>query len=360
MKFLFFFLFFLSILSTSVLGQTDSLSKSQSESVSISSQNDFYQYWLQSDRNFTNGIHVTWSSHHFNNKVMDKVLFGLKNSTQKEFSLTIGQDMHTPENAELAVVDSTDRPYAGLLYATYRKVTSDYWRTLRIETNLYFGVQGPAAGAGATQNFMHSLFLENKDFNGWDNQIGNGLVLDLDVEVSKMLPLTGKIYETNVFGKAHIGTIYNYVISGLQFKLGKYNDTYYSRDGVRQKRPPRFESSEKMSKARMKKNSKKGLGNSFNDLLPSLNNVKQIYFFTEFQVGALLYDGTAQGSLIQFEPSPYVLKQEQIDPLILNWVYGISFNWGRLMFQYYRVVINDSFRRSNLFGWGEISVFYGL
>ncbi|NME71341.1 lipid A-modifier LpxR family protein [Flammeovirga aprica] len=353
-------IFCLSTFSIPLYSQVDSLGKQQSEYISLSSQNDFYQYWLQSDRNFTNGIHITWSSHHFNNKVMDKILFGLKHSTQKEFSLILGQDMHTPENAALFEVDSTDRPYAGLLYLTYRKVTTDYWRALKLETNLYVGVQGPAAGAGATQNFMHSLFLENTDFNGWGNQIGNGLVLDLDVEVSKMLPLTGKIYETNIFGKAHIGTIYNYFLSGLQFKLGKYNDTYYSRDGIRQKYPPRIDSSDKMSKARRKKNGKKGLGNTFNDLLPSLNNVKQIYFFTEFQVGALLYDGTAQGSLIQFESSPYVLKAEQIDPLILNWVYGINFNWGRFMFQYYRVVVNDSFRRGNLFGWGEISVFYGL
>ncbi|KXX70285.1 lipid A deacylase LpxR family protein [Flammeovirga sp. SJP92] len=360
MKFLFYFLFLIFLHSVTVFGQVDSLGKQQSEHISISSQNDFYQYWLQSDRNFTNGIHLTWSSHHFNNKVMDKLLFGLEKSTQKEFSLTIGQDMHTPENATLYEVDSTDRPYAGLLYLTYKKVTSNYWKTLRLETNLYVGIQGPAAGAGATQNFMHSLFLENTDFNGWDNQIGNGLVLDLDVEVMKMLPFNGKSYETNLIGKAHIGTIYNYFLSGFQFKIGKYNDTYYSRYGVKQKYPPRLKASNQKSKAREKKNSKKGLGSTFNSILPSLNQVKQIYFFTEFQVGALLYDGTAQGSLIQFESSPYVLKSDQIDPLILNWVYGVNFNWGRFMFHYYRVVINDSFRKGNLFGWGEISIFYGL
>ncbi|WP_281612519.1 lipid A deacylase LpxR family protein [Flammeovirga sp. SubArs3] len=357
---LFSLLFLLSLSVHCIKAQTDSLSKEQSESINISSQNDFYQYWLQSDRNFTNGIHITWASHHFNNKVMDKILFGLKHSTQKEFSLTVGQDMHTPENAELSEVDSTDRPYAGLLYATYKKVTSDYWRTLRIETNLYFGIQGPAAFAGQTQNFMHSLFLENKDFNGWDNQIGNGLVLDMDITVHKMLPFVGKLYETNVFGKAHIGTIYNYVLSGLQFKIGKYNDTYYSKYGVRQKRPPVINNSKNRSKARILMNEKRSIGDTFSDMLYSLNQVKQIYFFTEFQVGALFYDGTAQGSLIQFEPSPYVLKADQIDPLILNWVYGINFNLKRWMFRYYRVVENDNFKNKNLFGWGEVSVFYGL
>ncbi|AZQ61500.1 lipid A deacylase LpxR family protein [Flammeovirga pectinis] len=355
-----FFLLLFIFISVNCRAQDTLLQKEQSEYVSISSQNDFYQYWLQSDRNFTNGIHITWASNVFNNKVADWLLIGMKSSTQKEFSLTIGQDMHTPQNAELYEVDSTDRPYAGLLYATYKKVTSNYWNTLRIESNLYLGVQGPAAGGGPTQNFMHSLFLENKDFNGWDNQIGNGLVLDMDVTVHKMLPLVGKLYETNVFAKAHIGTIYNYALTGIQFKFGKYNDTYYSKSGVKQKRPPKLSEQSRMSKARRRINEKRNLGNSFSDLLYSLNQVKQIYFFTEFQIGGLLYDGTAQGSLIQFQKSPYVLTSDQVDPLILNWVYGLNFNLNRWMFRYYRVVENDNFKNKDLFGWGEISIYYGL
>ncbi|OHX64870.1 lipid A deacylase LpxR family protein [Flammeovirga pacifica] len=350
----------LAFLTCQLSAQSDSLNKPQSEYLILSSQNDFYQYWMQSDRNFTNGIHLTWASHHFNNKVMDKLLVGLKNPTQKEFSLGIGQDMHTPEDASKSEVDSTDRPYAGLLYATYKKVTSDYWRTIRIESNIYVGVQGPAAFGGQTQNFMHSLFLENKDFEGWHNQIGNGLILDADVSVHKMLPFVGKLYETNVFAKLHVGTIYNYALTGVQFKFGKFNDTYYSKEGVRQKKPPYLHEGEKMSKARKKLMKKRGLGNTFQSLLPSLNEVKQIYFFTEFHVGGLAYDGTAQGSLIQFESSPYVLTQDAIQPLILNWVYGVNFNIKRWMFRYYRVVENDSFRNKNLFGWGEISLYYGL
>ncbi|MBB3700289.1 DUF2219 family protein [Flammeovirga yaeyamensis] len=355
------FVFVLSVcFYQQVSAQVDSLHKDQSEFISISSQNDFYQYWMQSDRNFTNGIHLTWSSHHFNNKLMDKLLVGLKNATQKEFSLGIGQDMHTPEDATKTEVDSTDRPYAGLLYATYKKVTSNYWKTLRVESNLYFGVQGPAAFGGETQNFMHSLFLENKDFEGWHNQIGNGLILDYDVTVHKMLPFVGNLYETSAFAKIHVGTIYNYALTGVKFKFGKFNDTYYSKEGVRQKTPPYLKTSENMSKARKKLISKRKLGNTFDRLLPSLNEVKQIYFFTEFHIGGLAYDGTAQGSLIQFESSPYVLKSHEIQPLIMNWVYGFNFNIKRCMFRYYRVVENDSFKNRNLFGWGEISVFYGL
>lgn len=353
-------LLLLIIFNSYLFAQIDSVFKSQSEYIMISSQNDFYQYWLQSDRNFTNGIHITWSSALFNNSLMDKVLIGLKNPTQKEFSLSIGQDMHTPQNASLYKIDSTDRPYSGLLYATYRKVTSNYWKTIRVETNLYVGVQGPAAFGGETQNFMHSLFLENKDFNGWKNQINNGLVLDMDVTVHKMLPLVGKLYETNVFGKAHVGTIYNFFLTGVQFKFGKYNDTYFSRDGLRQKNPAYFLTSHKRSKAREKFLEKRKLKDRFSNLLYSLNNVEQIYFFTEIQVGALLYDGTAQGSLVQFQSSPYTLGANQVNPLIINVVYGINFSWKRWMFRYYRVVENDNFKNRNLFGWGEVSIFYRL
>lgn len=83
-------------------------------------------------------------------------------------------------------------------------------------------------------------------------------------------------------------------------------------------------------------------------------------FFTEFRLGALFYDGTAQGSLIQFDSSPYLLTEDQIDPLIVNFYYGFSFAIRKLKVSYCRVITNNSFRRNTLFGRGEITIFVGL
>ena len=108
----------------------------------------------------------------------------------------------------------------------YKKSSFDYWKYLKVETTIYVGVQGPLAFGGQTQNFMHSLFLENNDFNGWNNQINNGLIFDMELGFYKGLPLRGDIYETNFFGKAHFGTLHNFLLSGIQFRIGRYKSSF--------------------------------------------------------------------------------------------------------------------------------------
>jgi hypothetical protein len=104
----------------------------------------------------------------------------------------------------------------------------------------------------------------------------------------------------------------------------------------------------------------KGLGDDVDYYLSAINKQKQYYFFTEFHIGNLFYDGTAQGSLIQFQSSPYVLKGKQIDPLILNFVYGFTFSYKHWMLRYYRIIENNSFKKGQLFGWGEVSIYYSF
>jgi lipid A 3-O-deacylase len=353
------FIFILTLFSHLTYTQKDS-TRIQSQYFSISSQNDFYQYWLQSDKHFTNGSHFTLAHKVFNNHIMDWFLIGLKNATNYDFSLAVGQDMHTPANWELSTVDSSDRPYAGLLYFTYTKTSIDFWKTIKLITNFYVGIQGPAALGGKTQNLMHRIFIDNVSFNGWHNQIGNGLILDYHISIQKMTPLTGNFYETNVLASLHAGTIYNYILGGVQFKIGKYNDSYYSKEGVYQKHAPPVNISDKKCKTRKRLMNNKGLGDDLAYYFSEINQRTQVYFFSEFHIGNLFYDGTAQGSLIQFEPSPYILKSDQIDPLILNLVYGFNFSYKRWMLRYYRIIENDSFKKGQLSGWGEISIYYSL
>ena len=70
-----------------------------------------------------------------------------------------------------------DHPYAGTLsFDLSRLSNSDDGRWL-VNSKLSFGVIGPAAGAEWIQTQYHLLFPEAETPNGWDNQVGNKLLL---------------------------------------------------------------------------------------------------------------------------------------------------------------------------------------
>ena len=92
---------------------------------------------------------------------------GFKEDVIDDFSLSIGQDLYTPENIELEEVDSTYRPYAGLLYLTYSRYSNDFYRGRQIQTNFYFGLIGKYAFGKEVQNGIHNI-TNNKKVEGWD------------------------------------------------------------------------------------------------------------------------------------------------------------------------------------------------
>jgi len=103
----------------------------------------------------------------------------------------LGQNMYTPENISIATPQPSDRPWAGLLYASriarisYRQKSLMAQRQDRIEVSL--GVVGPASLAGETQIGFHRLIGADRPM-GWDNQLRNEPVLQLRYDTSLRWP----------------------------------------------------------------------------------------------------------------------------------------------------------------------------
>ena len=91
-------------LSTPILSADQDPAKKENGSFHIYFENDTF---MSTDRGFTHGFRFSWYSNDKYNK---------KPGFQNYISLSIGQNIYTPENLKLTQLDEQDRPYAGYLY----------------------------------------------------------------------------------------------------------------------------------------------------------------------------------------------------------------------------------------------------
>ena len=321
---------------------------------SVLSQNDLYQPFLRSDKYFTNGISAEYADQFLYNGIAKRLLVNLLKKGKSEYAISFSQDMYTPENQNLYQVDSTDIPYSGLLYLTYTRHSNDIKKGSKFISKLYLGVQGPAAGAGEVQNWVHKYVSDDPSVRGWQHQIGNGLILDYQMIHMKMLPVRARHVEISTMAVARVGTLFNYAQLGLSMKLGWFNYSFLNFDGL-------FNVFSKKGSYELEdiRWSQKRKGNARLAKKPRtvfVNRDFQIYTHLRYLAEYMFYDGTVQGSLIPFEESPYLYSGKELEHFSGNFAFGITMNYRRFSIQYERVTRRDVFKGEGLFGWGNIRV----
>jgi len=350
---------FLLSFTLSLAAQENVEEYNQVEFFKLNESNDLFTYWYQSDKYFTDGIHLEFVHRIFNNKIADKVLLGF-DTKYKDFGLSFNHDMYTPDNTETYDVDSTDRPYAGQLYFTYKKVSNRFFKGQKLSTSMSMGMQGPAAMAGKAQNFVHKA-VDNPTAKGWDNQLSNGLIIDYEVEYMAMIPLWSPVNELHYIANAHIGTLNTSAEVGFRFKFGRYTDSYMNYYGIaNDKNKHNFTAADisKMNKHR-RKIIPKHLRNQSLELQADYLNKRmgrkfQLYLFTEGTLSYVLHDGSVQGSLIQFSPNKYEYNYNDYDHTKVLGRYGFVVQYSHFYFEYARYLQNDSFQHHGVFGYGKI------
>lgn len=332
----------------------------QIEFIRFNQANDLFTVWFQSDKDFTDGINVEMAHRIFNNKVADKVLIGFRKSPFKDFSLSLNQDIYTPENKFNTEVDSTNRPYTAQLYLTYTKVSNDFWKARKLSSSFFLGIQGPSALGEEMQNGVHRL-INNHELLGWDNQMSDGLLLDYKIRLSQMLPISTSFGEVNAFGSVRAGTVYNAGEIGLHLKIGRYTDSYMNVSGIyNPKNTHKFTEEElfKMGKFRKRiipnKIRKLNTEKQVDYLNKRMNRKLQAYFFTEFSTTYFLRDGSLEGSLIQFKPNVYNYRPTDYEHLVLNGKYGFVFQYDHFYFSFERFLHTQSYQKNGIFGYGRI------
>lgn len=202
-----------------------------SGAISVTIENDSF---TGSDDAYSNGVGLTWTSREVSSLDRDNqarawarawsYLPGVSGpETERYVSLTLAQEIHTPDDITLESPPLDDRPYAGMLYldsVVYRQSPgmNDAW-TLRL------GIVGPASHADDTQTWFHDV-VDADEPRGWDHQLPNEVFFNVGYTATFAGP-AGNVSERVSWRitpmlTAEAGTYATLVGAGAMFEFG-YN-----------------------------------------------------------------------------------------------------------------------------------------
>ncbi len=331
---------------TQTLNDSDLLEMRQSRFASLSTLNDIYQF-EPTDKYYTNGLHVQYADGWFNKNWTNALLLNPLSQSKSSFLLNVGQDIYTPVNIFQSAIDSTDVPYSGALLATLIRQANNPAKGFRWESKFVIGIQGPASGAGAVQYWYHDI-SNNPEPNGWHNQIGNGLILDYEVAVERLLPIQNEFVEWNVNAAAHVGTYLNYATVGTLAKIGWFNYSYSDYNG----RPNTFASKASYTTDDLRWRKKSGKVSKKRKT--RVNGTWQLYGIIGANAKALAYDGRVQGSLIPFQSSPYLWSSSDYEHFNVQLVLGATLSYKNVLLQFVHREQRDVYKGFGAFSWAEI------
>ncbi len=213
-------LFFMLLRPASLKAQESTLQNQRT--LNIYFENDMF---YGTDRCYTGGLKFSWISQASPSENLAGWIRWLP-MTQRagylsRFSLSLGQNLYTPDNILIESIISDDRPYAGMIYLTL----GVHSRKTRIHDSLELtlGMLGPVALGEQVQKFVHDL-VGGEDPRGWHNQLKNEPVLGLSFQRKWKLWRAGASSGFGFELIPHIGggagNLYVYANSGAQVRLG--------------------------------------------------------------------------------------------------------------------------------------------
>jgi len=149
---------------------------------------------------YTNGVKLSWTSPDLENDSNDSRLvawiysligrlpFTDKPGLQRSVSLSIGQNMYTPEDTERVELIKDDRPYAGLTY-----VSAELHGKSNLQMNTWevlLGIVGPHSYAEDTQKTIHR-WADNDIPKGWSHQVEDEPVFNIFFEHRRKILQSG-------------------------------------------------------------------------------------------------------------------------------------------------------------------------
>lgn len=192
---------------------------------SIRWANDFFYLPAPTDHYYTNGLEIDLALPVFGRNPLNRTLLHSGKSALQLSGLKLTQDMFTPIQKDTVAVFPDDRPFASVLTLhSYRHSTTPE-RQLALYAEWQFGLLGPAAGGGLTQNFIHALTPRSEEVIGWRNEVRTDVVINYNLEVEKGL-FWRKHIQAWAAARFRLGTLYTDLTPSLHARVGLFQNRF--------------------------------------------------------------------------------------------------------------------------------------
>jgi hypothetical protein len=302
--------------------------------------------FIGTDRDYTNGFKLTWrtpyreettASHlpRWSRPVIERLPFVKNPGDARSVSLSVAQNIYTPEDTDRRELIEDDRPYAGILAVS----AGFHSKTPERKNNWEFsiGILGPHAYAEDVQDWVHEL-THTRPAQGWDNQLQDELLIDIVFESQRRLVHSGETEGFNYDVISHVGgrlgNVSIYLNVGAEVRLGWRLPRNFGTCPIRPGCQP-------------------GGVTSRQESYPYARRPLGFHFFVGTDGRAVLHDVTLDGNTVR--DSHHVERE----PFVADLMAGIGMEYGPLAGSYSYIFRTREFETQDFrHGFGAVSISY--
>ncbi|KKK51084.1 hypothetical protein LCGC14_3118520, partial [marine sediment metagenome] len=243
---------------------------------------------------------------------------GRKQTGDSYHGLQLRQEIYTPKDLSADTIAAGDHPYSSTLTLSQVKITDNAELGIRYISELRLGILGPAALGFHAQKLIHNITPSDPP-QGWDNQVGNDLMLNYNVTVDKGV-VEDEYSQFILHGRARLGTVYTDATAGFLVRM-EYQPKYFS----------------------------------FIDPDPA----RRFNIYVEFggNLRFVGYDASLQGGMFN-RTSPYTIPSESVSRIVAEGRINIVLELPKHQLVFYENVVSPRFDASEWHAWLGISYRY--
>ncbi len=213
MRYILFFIFPLILFSNELI-------KRDKQILSLITENDaYFEPFIKSDRYYTAGHYLSYTSKEFDDSFMNKiaVFSHFYDKSLSSFSVSLNQEIYTPEDKHRIPLKKDDALFGGYLYAniTISNRADEFLEQIGFD----IGVVGPYALGRQVQNGVHKI-TNNRQVEGWKYQIKNEFIMNFYYNIIYRLNLFDNIFDISPNFLLSLGNANIYADAGIKLRIG--------------------------------------------------------------------------------------------------------------------------------------------
>lgn len=291
----------------------------------IGLDNDIFD---NTDRYYTNGIYITYTSPAFAFWRINSILPVSNRNCMEYNTLELHHAMFTPLTTKVTPTLKNDRPYSSILYLRFSRKSEIPDKGLSLKASFDIGVIGKAAGGELLQKGVHAGLPTNDEPMGWDTQIANDFIINYTYELRQRF-FTKGTFNAYSINSASLGTLNTSASSGIGIRISTDKDFLSP------------------------------LPSTLNELSNRSSRVWKCSFETNITGTAVAYNATLNGGLMN-KTSIFVLKPHEIERLLVNVEMSFNARYKKYGIQFAQNYLSKEFTKGKCHYWGRIGLSIGF